>query len=378
MAAHNPSFDPRPYEAAPLTLEAVQTEGGEYDVAPVAEAVQPAAPEVSPPPAAAVKPAAPATPAAPPPKPAGPNAFTARELTALVDDEDFKADIDAILGGQGGGAPRPQPKAPSAPPPTASAPPPSPEEAAAALDAEGPGEHAIFDKIARNMQFAKAYELAPVSLKGRFDNFDRQGPRAAPGTQRRATAAQMSPTVPATPPPVATPAPAEPVTPAPGIVPPRVQTIRAYTEEERVATFGDPRPDPEAWEGENIVGVEIPQLAGLPGVEGGRVRFHKLGAQALKDVFAAWEAEGQLSQIDGLALAYRAEPPEGPGAEGHRWGIAFDLAMPLPGSGPAPVPMMETPGAQSLAPAANRHGFALLAGDAEQPTSLHFELGHRL
>jgi|GEM_PF-3895941 len=39
-------------------------------------------------------------------------------------------------------------------------------------ETEGPGEHAIFDKIAKSMQYANAYDLGTVELENRFADFD--------------------------------------------------------------------------------------------------------------------------------------------------------------------------------------------------------------
>lgn len=54
----------------------------------------------------------------------------------------------------------------------------------------------------------------------------------------------------------------------------------------------------DGWAAESIVTVEIPQLVGVQGAPGtGKVQFHKLAADQLTALFAAWEQAGLLNRV---------------------------------------------------------------------------------
>ncbi|HXB95995.1 MAG TPA: hypothetical protein VNU70_12585, partial [Puia sp.] len=71
--------------------------------------------------------------------------------------DDFLADLQMIMS-----TPPSQPNRPSSPAP-----------AAAPAPALPPSEHAIFDRIAKSMQYANAYDLGTVELDNRFADFDK-------------------------------------------------------------------------------------------------------------------------------------------------------------------------------------------------------------
>lgn len=96
--------------------------------------------------------------------------FTQNQLRGLIRDEDLLSDLQSIARGEPVPAKHETKAAPSkamdAAPPRPAPPPPPAEQPTVT------NEHAIFDKIAQNMQYANAYELGTVELSRRFDAFD--------------------------------------------------------------------------------------------------------------------------------------------------------------------------------------------------------------
>lgn len=83
------------------------------------------------------------------------------------------------------------------------------------------------------------------------------------------------------------------------------------------------------WVAENIVTVEVPQLAGVRAFGGrfsGSVRFHRLAAPALLAAFQDVEAaglKGRILTFDGAFVPRKIRG--GSGLSRHSWGIAIDL-----------------------------------------------------
>lgn len=442
VAAANPSFDSTPYEIAPGAPGEEQTPQATTAPPAAAPTVPPAQTRsaASPPPMETAVAPARSTPA---PKVsaqqngsgqtatnARANSFTARQLDKLVTDENFRADLDAILGGVDNRQAKPAAEQSLGSSPATSRQPPTrrseqasqdrtqsrtaPPESAVRELAERPSEHAIFDKIAENMQFATAYELPSINLSRRFDSFDRQGPKRSPAVRPRAqfnptdpNATAAAPTAetqsvatssasaetPAVPIPehggaeTAAPnrqdvAPSLPNRQPPQLPPAPPQTLRRYSEAEMVATYGDPRNDSEAWIAENVITVQIPQLSGVPGPNGaafdGGVAFHRLGMRSLSDLFAAWELAGLVSKVLSFDGAHARQSPHGEGTDAHAWAIAFDINAQWNPAGKNPIPMSQEGSVAELVEIANRHGFVWGGHDPRHKAGLHFELGHRI
>ena len=428
VAAANPRFNPAPYEAAPGEPQVGQAPPPAGTPRPASagpatdtRAVTSSRPTPERKPAGGGNGAAQAAPAA------RTNAFTARQLDKLVTDADFRADLDAILGGAGAAQSTPPADPAAAAAPTARRHPPGRGEQAQqgrggsrGASAESaprelpdkPSEHEIFDKIAENMRFATAYELPSISLSRRFDSFDRQGPRRTPAVRPRAQSNPAEPSAVAAAPRAETraapapgaessaaPSPANEITDAaapdrqhvtptaPGAQPSRLppappQTLRPYSEAEMVATYGDPRADPDAWAAENVVAVRIPQLVGVPGPDGvasdGNVAFHRLGTRSLSDLFAAWELAGLMSKVLSFDGGHASQSTHGEGTDAHAWAIAFDINAKWNPAGNEPVPLHAEGSVAELVEIANRHGFVWGGHDPRRKAGLHFELGHRI
>ena len=173
----------------------------------------------------------------------------------------------------------------------------------------------------------------------------------------------------------------------PSAEPPRVppvppQTLRPYSEAEKVATYGDPRVDPEDWAAENVIDVHVQQLAGVPGPGGApsnaTVAFHKLGMRSLSDLFAAWELAGLMSKVVSFDGTHAAQSPHGEGVDAHAWAIAFDINAKWNPAGDEPLPMGTEGSVAELVEIANRHGFVWGGHDQRRKAGLHFELGQRI
>lgn len=432
VAALNPSFDPTLYEVAPGEPEEAKPQPTE--TRPATMPSPPAETRVVPSatPTLVREPSAVQNGSTHPAPVARASSFTARQLDKLVTDEHFRADLDAILGGvdksqtktalqqDGGSAPTAR-RQPSAGKQAAQGngqsnstiPPESARELPDRLS-----EHAIFDKIAENMQFATAYELPSLNLSRRFDSFDRQGPRRTPAVRPRtkskpadpsATTATPSaenraaPTASASPTPVPeTPAvtvpenggaenrapirqDVAPITPneQPAQLPPAPPlTLRPYSEAEMVATYGDPRVDSDTWIAENVTTVQIPQLEGVPRPDGvasnSSVAFHRLGTRSLSDLFAAWELAGLMGKVLSFDGGHAAQSPHSEGVDAHTWAIAFDINAKWNPAGEPPVAVTVEGSVAELVEIANQHGFIWGGHDPRRKAGLHFELGNRI
>lgn len=172
------------------------------------------------------------------------------------------------------------------------------------------------------------------------------------------------------------------------------------THRERVRLFGEfkfahtPLPgNPEhvtidrAWARANLVEVDVPQIARIPGRKNGRVTVHKLVVPSLLALWAAWEKEGCLQHIHTFngAWASRYKRQRGSEAEraekcrragpaalsNHSWGTAFDinaqeltLGKPIPPGHPFQL---------LLAPVARGLGWEWGGDYTTRPDGMHWE-----
>jgi hypothetical protein len=112
------------------------------------------------------------------------------------------------------------------------------------------------------------------------------------------------------------------------------------------------------WEQENIITVQIPQLARLQGAGGGNIRFHKLAADQLRAMFAAWEAAGLLDRILTWSGTYYPRfMRSGKQLSTHAFGCAFDINVAWNGYYKRAALVGEKGSVRELVPIANQHGF---------------------
>jgi peptidoglycan hydrolase-like protein with peptidoglycan-binding domain len=133
------------------------------------------------------------------------------------------------------------------------------------------------------------------------------------------------------------------------------------------------------WDRDNIVLVEIPQLAGgrIAGAPtSGRVTFHKLVAPRAQALFAAWEAAGLMPLVKTWDGSWVPRFIRGSRTtlSNHAYGSAFDINArwnPLGARGAA----RGTVGCvYELVALANEHGFAWGGHFQSRPDAMHFEL----
>jgi hypothetical protein len=112
------------------------------------------------------------------------------------------------------------------------------------------------------------------------------------------------------------------------------------------------------WVQENIVTVAIPQLASVKGAAGGNIQFHRLAAEQLRAIWAAWEAAGLLHLV--LSWSGSFVPRfmrSGKQLSTHAFGCAFDINVPWNGYYKVPALVGDQGSLRELVPIANQHGF---------------------
>jgi hypothetical protein len=113
------------------------------------------------------------------------------------------------------------------------------------------------------------------------------------------------------------------------------------------------------WDRGNIVDVFIPQLANIAGGAGGKLKFHRVAAEQLKRLWAAWEAAGLLRLIktfDGawVPRTIRLKPTV---LSNHAYGTAFDINARWNGLMRVAALVGQEGSVRELVPLANAHGF---------------------
>jgi len=301
---------------------------------------------------------------------------------------------------------------------------PPPQQAPAALPPQN--EHAIFDRIARSMQYANAYDLGTVELDNRFADFDKyydqkEQAKAPPAVTPQVMAVPAAPAA-TTAAAMDMPDPMEMIKDLDSIFrgggnqannqqtqdtdaffslsdpvpndpnwPPKPKNIRQYTSAERAAKFTEFQylPDPSTyngdgikilndWESKNIMSVDIPQLKTL---NKGKMQFHRLGATQLQDLFKAWEDAGLMDRVisfDGSHAARYIRHTEDRNPRplsNHSWGTAFDINAGQNVFGSEPALVGQSGCVRELVEIANQHGFYWGGHFSPHKDGMHFELG---
>lgn len=134
------------------------------------------------------------------------------------------------------------------------------------------------------------------------------------------------------------------------------------------------------WVSQNIVKVEVPQLAGIRGT-GGRTEFHfhRLVQHQLAGLFALWERDGLLDLVKSWAGSWVPRFVRGSRTylSNHSFGSAFDINAPWNGLGRTPALVGKTGSVRKLVPAANRLGF-YWGGHFKRPDGMHFEVAQTM
>jgi D-alanyl-D-alanine carboxypeptidase-like protein/putative peptidoglycan binding protein len=130
------------------------------------------------------------------------------------------------------------------------------------------------------------------------------------------------------------------------------------------------------WEAQNIVRVQIPQLAGISGApSSGAVRFHRLAVAQLVSLWKAWEDAGLLSRVKtwGGSFVPRFIRGSDTVLSNHAFGTAFDINVAFNPLGAQPALVGRPGSVRELAPIANQHGF-YWGGHFTRLDGMHFEV----
>jgi hypothetical protein len=131
------------------------------------------------------------------------------------------------------------------------------------------------------------------------------------------------------------------------------------------------------WEVENIVKVAIPQLAGKKGApSSGTMRFHRLAATQLQEMFKAWSKARLLGRVitwDGSFVA-RFIRGSTTVLSNHAFGSAFDINAAFNPLGAEPALPEENGCVFKLVATAHDHGFYWGGHFAKRRDGMHFEV----
>jgi len=137
----------------------------------------------------------------------------------------------------------------------------------------------------------------------------------------------------------------------------------------------------DGWEAENIVKVAIPQLAGKKGApSSGTVRFHRLAARQLQDLFKAWSRARVLDRVLTWEGSFVARFIRGSTTvlSNHAFGSAFDINAAFNPLGAEPAFPGKTGCVYDLVSIAHDHGFYWGGHFAKRRDGMHFEVAEVL
>ena len=287
-------------------------------------------------------------------------------------------------------------------------------------------QHAIFDRIAQNMNFANSFDLGEFEMEQRFDSFDETVPSgqiATPPTPPLPGFQDLQETLKGGTPPnpldllkSSLPFSTENFVKDLGLInveadamekaaqdpnwPPAPANLQPLAFNDKKQLFGmfayeaAPTADnaeairiTDNWPASNIQWVDLPQLNGkLIGnkpISKGGMQFHAKGAKQLKAMWAEWETAGLLDRVLSFSGSYvpryiRGTKPENRSdarLSNHSWGTAFDINAEWNARGSQPALKGAKGCVRELVEIANKHGF-YWGGHfkGESIDGMHFEL----
>jgi len=135
------------------------------------------------------------------------------------------------------------------------------------------------------------------------------------------------------------------------------------------------------WRKENIIRIKIPQLIGKSVgakrvLKSGNVYFHRLVAEQVQSLFAAWEKEGLTKLILSWAGSFVPRMVRGSNTtlSNHAFGTAFDINVSQNYRGTIPARIGEEGCLRELVPLANKYGFYWGGHYPNKPDGMHFEV----
>ncbi len=129
------------------------------------------------------------------------------------------------------------------------------------------------------------------------------------------------------------------------------------------------------WQRNNIVRVDLPQMAKATNGKYTTMRFHKAAEYQLVEMWKEWEKEGLTSLIISYAGAFYPRFIRGSRKHlsNHSWGTAFDINVPWNGLGRTPALVGEKGSVRKLVKIANKWGF-YWGGHFGRKDGMHFEV----
>jgi hypothetical protein len=132
---------------------------------------------------------------------------------------------------------------------------------------------------------------------------------------------------------------------------------------------------------QNMITINLPQLAKIKNPTSTKIRCHKLAAQPIMRLWQEWENMGFLNKIEnwGGCLNSRTVRPKKKGSgptntlSNHAFGVAFDINTISNARGKIPPRIGEKGCIRELVPIANKLGF-YWGGHFSHPDGMHFEL----
>ena len=127
---------------------------------------------------------------------------------------------------------------------------------------------------------------------------------------------------------------------------------------------------------DNIITIDLPQLAKIKSPGGTKIRCHKLAAQPILRLWREWENMGLLSNIENWMGCQNTRFVRGYSGvlSPHTWGIAFDINTLSNGLGKMPPAVGEKGCLRELVPIANKLGFFWGGHFKKRKDGMHFEL----
>ncbi len=129
------------------------------------------------------------------------------------------------------------------------------------------------------------------------------------------------------------------------------------------------------WAKENIMLVEVPQLAKATNGKYTKMRFNKKAVPQLLAMFREWERAGLLHLIKTYAGAFYPRFIRGSktNLSNHSWGTALDINVAWNGLGRTPALVGREGSVRELVKIANKHGF-YWGGHFSRKDGMHFEV----
>ena len=131
------------------------------------------------------------------------------------------------------------------------------------------------------------------------------------------------------------------------------------------------------WNKQNIVNVDIPQLAGIVGApKTGRIQVHRLAADPIVRLFEAWEDAELIDKVLTWAGSWVPRLIRGSTSvlSNHAFGTAFDINAAWNGLGARPALKAEKGSVRELVPIASEQGWYWGGHYQSRKDGMHFEL----